>query len=67
MAMPSSGCIALKYCISGIACSSVACAVDGNITGNKSLSSLSVSAGKTTPHCMREFYGYSSGSNIVIL
>ena len=39
---------------------SIACEVDGNITPPKSLCSLSVSAGKTAPHGMTEFYGYSS-------
>lgn len=29
-------------------------------TGSGSLSALSVSAGKSAPHCMREFYGYSN-------
>lgn len=58
--MPTSGCIALRTCIVGIACSSIACAVDGNAVGSKSLSTLSVTAGKSAPHCMREFYGYDS-------
>lgn len=31
-------------------------------TASGSLSALSVSAGKSAPHCMREFYGYSSMS-----
>ena len=58
MAMPSSGSIGLKYCVGTTACSSIGVAVDGNTTGDKSLSTLSVSAGKSAPHCMREFYGY---------
>jgi len=59
MAMPGSGCIALRTCITGIACSSIACAVNGSAVGSCSLSALSVSAGKTAPHAMTEFYGYS--------
>lgn len=39
---------------------SIACEVDGNVTPPKSLCSLSVSAGKTAPHAMTEFYGYSN-------
>ena len=58
MAMPASGCIALRTCIVGIACSSISCAVDGNATGSKSLSTLSTTAGKSAPHSMSEFYGY---------
>ena len=59
MAMPASGCIALRTCIIGIACSSIACAVNGSAVGSCSLSALSVSAGKSAPHAMTEFYGYS--------
>jgi len=33
-------------------------------TGSGSLSALSVSAGKTAPHSMLEFYGYSPGLSI---
>lgn len=58
MAMPASGCIALYNCISGIACSSIACAVQGTPVGSCCLSALSVAAGKTAPHTMSEFYGY---------
>ena len=60
MAMPVSGCIALRTCITGINCSSIACAVNGSAVGSCSLSTLSTDAGKTAPHCMREFYGYTS-------
>jgi hypothetical protein len=59
MAMPASGCIALRTCIVGINCSSIACAINGSAIGNSSLSSLSISVGKTVPHCMSEFYGYT--------
>ena len=58
MAMPSSGSIGLKYCVGTTACSSLSQAVDGNQTGDKSLSTLSTKAGKSTPHSMREFYNY---------
>ena len=60
MAMPSSGCIALRVCISGIACSSISCAVAGIACSPASLCGLSVEAGKTAPHAMSEFYGYTS-------
>lgn len=66
MAMPSSGSIRLRDSISGIPCSSIACAVNGTVAGNCSLSSLSVIAGKTSPHCMSEFYGYSSTSPVYL-
>ena len=57
MAMPSSGNIAI-LCNTLQACSSISCAVDGNNTPPKNLTTLSTTAGKTAPHCMREFYGY---------
>lgn len=63
MAMPASGCINLHTCITGIACSSIACAVDGNATGSKCLLTLSVTAGKTAPHSMSEFYGYTPNTD----
>ena len=59
MAMPASGCIALRTCITGCACSSISCAVANVACSPASLSSLSVQASKTAPHCMREFYGYA--------
>jgi len=59
MAMPSSGCIALRTCITGCACSSIACAVNGSVAGNCCLSLLSTIAGKTAPHSMTEFYSYA--------
>ena len=66
MAMPSSGCIALRNCISNCACSSISCAVTGAAQTPASLSSLSVCAGKTAPHGMREFYGYSSSKSVTV-
>lgn len=62
MAMPTTGCIALKTCLVGCACSSICVAV--GYVGTASLSAISVDAGKTAPHCMREFYGYSTGLDI---
>lgn len=59
MALTETGSLGLKYNVGGVLCTSIACAVDGNTVGNKSLCSLSVSAGKSSPHCMREFYGYN--------
>lgn len=54
MAMPASGSIAIisapQTC--GSICAAVGCA-------SGSLTTLSVAAGKTAPHCMREFYGYT--------
>lgn len=58
MAMPASGCIGIITCPNSVACSSIAQAVDGNVTPPKSLCALSVSAGKTAPHGMAEFYSY---------
>lgn len=81
MAMPASGCISLRTCITGCACSSISCAVAGVECSPASLSGLSEQIGRSTPHCMSEFYGfewkainlcrlYSSGtdgtSNLVI-
>lgn len=59
MAMPASGCIALRTCITGCACSSISCAVAGFACSPACLSSLSVQAGKSAPHSMSEFYGYA--------
>ena len=64
--MPASGCINLHDCIVGIACSSIACAVDGNATGSKTLCTLSVTAGKSAPHSMSEFYGYAGATAVCI-
>jgi hypothetical protein len=59
--MPSSGCIALRNCISGIPCSSISCAVNGSVAGDCSLSSLYVSACGpfATSAAMTDFYGYT--------
>lgn len=57
MAMPTSGNIGLKYCVTGIACSSIC--VAAGYSGTASLSAISDDVGKSAPHCMREFYGYS--------
>lgn len=59
MAMPASGCIGIITCPNSVACTSIAQAVDGNVTPPKSLSTLSASAGKTAPHAMTEFYNYN--------
>jgi len=53
--MPASGCLGIKTCPQG-ACSSISTAVG---TGSGSLSALSVSAGKSAPHAMSEFYSYT--------
>jgi hypothetical protein len=60
MAMPLSGSLGIKSCPDGGACTSIAQAVDGNTSGNKSLTTLSVSTGKVAPHSMLEFYGYTT-------
>ena len=62
MAMPASGSLGIKICPGSVACTSISQAVDGNVTGDKSLSTLSTTAGKSAPHCMREFYGYASAT-----
>jgi len=58
MAMPLSGSLGIISCPAG-ACTSISIAVDGNITTPKSLTSLSIGAGKDAPHSMLEFYGYA--------
>jgi len=63
MAMPASGTIAI-ICNTCQTCSSIAVAVDGNCTPPKSLCTLSASAGKSTPHAMSEFYGFTSKTPI---
>jgi hypothetical protein len=52
--MPTSGSIAIISAPQ--TCGSI-CAAVGIASG--SLSTLSVAAGKSAPHAMREFYGYS--------
>lgn len=59
MAMPASGKLGVITCPDSIACTSIAQAVSGNVTPPKSLCALSVSAGKTAPHAMTEFYNYN--------
>ena len=59
MAMPASGSIAIISAPQ--ACGSI-CAAVGCASG--SLTTLSVAAGKSAPHCMREFYGYASSVDI---
>ena len=56
MALPDSGSLSLKTAAGEGR--SIAQEVDGNTTGNKSLTTLSVTAGKSAPHAMSEFYGY---------
>lgn len=60
MAMPASGQIGLLNCITGINCSSISFAVTGNNTPPKTLSALSICAGKTAPYSMTKFYGYTN-------
>jgi hypothetical protein len=58
MAMPSSGSIGLVSAPQ--TCGSIACAVCGtNASPPYSLNTLSAAAGKSAPHSMLEFYGYS--------
>lgn len=58
MALPTSGSLSIKGAAG--AGRSISQEVDGNETGNKSLTTLSTTAGKTASHSMLEFYGYSS-------
>jgi len=58
MSLPSSG--SLSILNSAGAGRSIAQEVNGNLTPPKSLTTLSVAAGKTAPHGMLEFYNYSS-------
>jgi hypothetical protein len=55
--MPLSGSLGIISSPGGT-CTSISQAVDGNTTPPKSLTTLSVSAGKPAPHSMLEFYGY---------
>lgn len=58
--LPGSGSLSIKTAAgSG---RSIAEEVDGNTTGNKSLTTLSNTAGFSTPHGMLEFYGYTQCS-----
>lgn len=58
MALPTTGSLSIKGAAG--AGRSISQEVDGNETGNKSLTTLSTTAGKTANHSMLEFYGYSS-------
>lgn len=58
MALPGSGSLSIKNAAG--AGRSISQEVDGNETGNKSLLTLSTTAGKTAPHGMVEFYNYSN-------
>jgi hypothetical protein len=60
MALPTSGSLSIKSAAG--AGRSISQEVDGNETGNKSLTTLSETAGKTAPHGALEFYGYSSST-----
>ena len=66
MAMPGSGSLGILSCPGSVACTSIAQAVSGNVTPPKSLCALSVSAGKSAPHGMTEFYGYSGSKAVSI-
>lgn len=59
MSLPTTGSLSLK----GAAGTgrSVSMDVDGNETGNKSLTTVSTTAGKTANHSMLEFYGFAWG------
>jgi len=59
MAMPASGSIAIISAPQ--ACGSI-CAAVGTASG--SLTALSVAAGKSAPHAMTEFYGYTSAVDV---
>jgi len=65
MALPASGNLSLKD--AATISRSIAQEVDGNIIGDKSLCALSLTALKTAPHGMREFYGYSNTSTVSII
>lgn len=67
MAMPASGCLGILSCPGSVACTSISQAVDGNVTPPKSLCALSVTAGKSAPHGMTEFYGYGPTPKVVNL
>lgn len=60
MALPLSGSLSIKDAAGTLR--SIAREVDGNVTGNKSLLSLSTSAGVNG--CMTAFYGYSAGIDV---
>jgi len=57
MAIPVSGSLSIKG-TAGTCRSICQAVVDGGGGASGSLSTLSVNAGKSAPHCIREFYGY---------
>lgn len=65
MALPISGNLSLKN-TAGVG-RDISLEVEGSvITGNKSLASISVLAGKTTPHAMTEFFGYGGATLAIV-
>lgn len=64
MAMPASGNIAILS--TPQTCGSISCAVDGNNTPPKCLTTLGSTAGFSAPFCMSDFYGYSPTSAIPV-
>lgn len=58
--LPESGSLSIKTAAG--AGRSIAQEVDGNTTGDKSLTTLSTTAGFSAPHSILEFRGYPSGS-----
>lgn len=61
--IPASGSISIKSAAGQER--SVAYEVDNNLTGNKSLTTLSVAAGKSSPHSLLEFLTYDKGTTTV--
>lgn len=59
--MPSSGQIAILSCPQGV-CSSIAKAVDGNVTPPKSLCCLGAESGFSVPFQMSDWYGFGGVS-----
>jgi hypothetical protein len=64
MALPSSGTLSIKGTAG--ATRSIACCVDGNITGDKTLRTLGDTAfgSGARPHAMSDFYGYNPTTDI---
>lgn len=58
--LPTTGSLSIKSAAG--AGRSISQQVDGNETGNKSLTTLSTTAGFTAPHSMLEFYGYPTST-----
>lgn len=65
MAIPTFGNLSIKG-TAGVCRSICAAVVEGGGTASNSLRSLSISAGKGSPHGMREFYGYTPVSDITV-